>query len=165
MTDTIVADVLDKLYDTWVADATLAAMVTSKRLRIFDGPAATDFAADSMLVVGALPVVDDESETSVAWEWASLGVSGAFAEIDEVIQVPCGVASRRGSNDSGATIRAIRRSAISVYAAASSALRGSQLTLPQVMWCMSNVSSIKQLQTADGPECLVAFTAYVRTLI
>jgi hypothetical protein len=166
MSDTIVADVLDGVYDLFVADATLAALVTAKRLRTFDGPPNSDWAADSMLIVGGRVQVDDEdSTTEVAWDWASMGVSGAISEVDETIAIPCGVAAKRGSNSTDATMRQVRRSAINIYAACGSALRGSTLSLPRVMWCTSNVSSIRQWQTTDGPECFVEFIAFVRTRI
>jgi hypothetical protein len=165
MSDTRVADVLDELYDLLAADSTLAALVTSNRLRIFDGPPVSDFAADSMLVVGGVAEVEDDTQTEVSWDWSSLGVSGALADVDEFIDVPCGIASKRGANDPSSTIRALRRSAINIYAAAASAIRGSTLGIDQVMWCTCAVSSIKQMQTADGPECLIRFTARVRTRI
>jgi len=165
MSDSRVADVLDKLYDLVVANTTLAALVTSKRLRISDGPPSSDFAADSMLVIGGVAEVEDDTQTEVSWDWSSLGVSGALADVDEFIDVPCGVASKRGTNDSSATIRQLRRSAINIYAAAASVIRGSTLGIDQVMWCTCAVSSVKQLQTADGPECLIRFTARVRTRI
>lgn len=166
MSDTIVADVLDKMYDLFAANSTLAALVTANRLRIFDGPSDVDWASESMLVVGGRPIVDDtETATSVEWDWATLGVDGAHAEIDEIIQVPCGIGAMRGINTTDSTIRQVRRSAISIYAAAASALRGSTLSLGQVMWCTCNVSSIRQFQGTSGPECLIDFTAYVRTRI
>lgn len=162
MTDTRVADVLTALYDLFVAEAYLAAEVTAGRLKIFDGPPAVDFEADSMLVVGGLPIVDDESETSVSWEWGSLGRSGQFADIDEVIDVPCGVSTVLGNSRD---IRTARTSAITIYAKAASAIRASTLSLDVVMWCTTAVSAIKQTQTPTGAECLVAFTARVRTRI
>lgn len=167
MSDTIVADVLDEVYDLFAADATLAALVAASKLRMFDGPVVSDYAADSMLVVGGrATVTDEEPRTEVQWDWASMGVSGAVSEVDEVILVPCGIAAKRGSNTTDVTIRDVRRSAINIYAAAASALRGSTLGLPRVMWCTSNVSSIVQQQTTvDGPECFIDFTAYIRTRI
>lgn len=167
MSDTIVADVLDKVYDLWAADATLAALVTALRLRIFDGPVTTDWAADSMLVVGGTVIADqDDPAVEVAWDWASMGVSGAMSEVDETIHIPCGIAAHRGSHTTDASIRDVRRSAINIYAAAASALRASTLNLPRVMWCTSNVSRITQMQTiSDGPECFVEFTAFIRTRI
>jgi len=166
MSDTIVADVLDAVYDLFVADATLAALVTAKKLRTFDGPPTSDWAADSMLIVGGRVQVDDEeSLTEVSWDWATMGVSGAVSEVDETIAIPCGIAAMRGSSSTDANMRQVRRSAINIYAACGSALRGSTLSLGRVMWCTSNVSAIHQMQTASGPECLIDFTAFVRTRI
>lgn len=166
MSATIVADVLDEIYDLFVAETTLAGLVTAKRLRIFDGPPATDWAADSMLSVGGRIEVDDEdSATEITWDWSAMGVSGAAADVDETIAVPCGVAAKRGSNSPDATMRDVRRSAINIYAAAGLALRGSTLGLAQVLWCTSNVSRVRQWQTSDGPECFVEFIAFVRTRI
>jgi hypothetical protein len=166
MSDTIVADVLDKIYDLFAANSTLATLVAAQRLRIFDGPSDIDWASESMLVVGGRPIVDDtDSPTEVVWEWATLGVDGTHAEIDETITVPCGIGSMRGINTTNSTMRDVRRTAIGIYAASASALRGSTLTLGQVMWCTANVSSIRQLQSTAGPECLIDFTAFIRTRI
>ena len=166
MSDTIVADVLDGVYDLLIANSTIAALVTANKLRTFDGPPISDWAADSMLVVGGRVAVDDEdSAGDVPWEWASMGVSGAISEVDETILVPCGIAAKRGSSSTDVTLRQVRRSAINIYAACGAALRGSTLSLPRVMWCTSNVSQIRQWQTPDGPECLIDFTAFIRTRI
>lgn len=165
MTDTRVADILDALYDLWAADATLAAMVTAETLKISDGPPTIDFSARDMLVVGGLPVEDDEeSTTDISVTWGSLGRSGGYADVDETITVPCGVASLLGDS-TPAGMRAARRNAINVYAAAASALRDSTLGIDVVMWCLSGVSGIRQRQTQTGAECLIAFTATVRTRI
>jgi len=166
MSDTIVADVLDGVYDLFVADSTISTLVAAGKLRTFDGPPTTDWAAGSMLVVGGRVLVDDEeSLTEVSWDWASMGVSGAVSEVDETIAIPCGIATMRSSANTDVTMRQIRRSAINIYAACGSALRGSTLSLGRVMWCTSNVSAIHQMQTASGPECLIDFTAFVRTRI
>lgn len=166
MSDTIAADVLDGVYDLFAADTTLAGLVTALKLRIFDGPPTVDFAADSMLVVGGkAEIPDEDSAVELEGDWATLGVSGTQAEIDELIRIPCGIASMRGSHTGDTTMRQVRRTAFGIYAAAGSALRGSTLSLPRVMWCFSNVSRVRQWQTASGPECLIDFTAFVRTRI
>lgn len=165
MTDTRVADILDALYDLWAGNATLAAMVTAGTLKISDGPPTIDFSARDMLVVGGLPIEDDEeSTTDVGLNWGSLGHSGQYADVDENIAVPCGVASVLGDS-TPAGMRLARRNAINVYAAASSALRDSTLGIDVVMWCLSGVTAIRQRQTQSGAECLIAFTALVRTRI
>jgi hypothetical protein len=164
VTDTRVADILDALYNLWAADATLAAAVTAGTLKIFDGPPTIDFSARDMLCIGGLPVDDDDSETSVNLDWGSLGRSGQYADVDESIAVPCGIVSQLGDS-TAAGMRACRRNAINVYAAAASALRASTLGIDVVMWCLAGVTGIRQAQTQNGAECLIAFTALVRTRI
>jgi len=162
MSDTRIADVLDALYDLLVAQIDIAAAIEAKTLKVFDGPPTIDFSGASMLTVGGLPTVDDESQTEVEWAWATLGVSGSFAEVDETISVPCGITTKGGNSQA---MRAVRRTAIELYAHAAEAIRGSTLSIPQVMWCTSAVSSIQQLQTSSGAECFVAFIARVQTRI
>jgi len=162
MTDTRVADVLNALYDLIAAETSIATAVTAGTLTLSDGPPTVDWSGASMLVVGGVPVVDDESETSVSWDWGSLGRSGQFADIDEWIDVPCGISSKSGNSRDMRTLRGV---AIGHYAKAASAIRASTLSLDVVMWCTCAVSAIKQLQTGSGAECIVAFTARVYTRI
>lgn len=161
MTDTRVADVLDALYDLIIAESTIAAAITAQTLKVFDGPPSIDWSGDSLMVIGGRPYVDDEAETSVTWDWGSLGVSGAMADVDEMIDIPCGVGSLAGRND----MRTLRRTAIGFYAKAASAVRASTLGIDQVMWCTTAVSGIKQQQTQSGAECFVDFLVRVRTRI
>lgn len=164
MTDTRVADVLDELYDLWAADTFIAAEVAADRLRIFDGPPEITFEADSMLVVGGSVLAEDTEEpaTEVVWDWASMGVDGAHAEIDETILVPCQVSTINGD---ATAMRDARRTAITIFAAAAAAARNSTLGIPQVMWCTCSVSSIRQLQTESGAECVITFIVRVQTRI
>lgn len=164
MTDTRAADILDALYDLLAAESTLAAAVTAGTLRIFDGPPTTDYSAASMLCIGGLPVTDDESETAVSLDWGSLGRSGQYADVDEHITVPCGVTTLLG-DATPAGMRLARRTAINIYAKAASAIRASTLGIDVVMWCICGVTGIRQAQTESGSECLVTFTALVRTRI
>lgn len=163
MTDTRVADVLDKIYDLLIAETHIAAEIAAERLKAFDGPPTTDFSGASMLVVGGTPFADEpeDPETTVSWDWAAMGRSGAFADIAEWIDVPCAVSTRGGSTD----MRAIRRTAITIYAKAAATIRASTVGIGEVMWCTCAVSSIRQSQTTSGAECLVMFTARVRTQI
>lgn len=163
MTDTRVADVLDALYDLIIAQTDIAAAITAGTLKAYDGPPTTDFSAGTMVVIGGTPSADDieTPETSVSWDWATLGRSGAFADIAEWIDVPCAVQTRGGSTD----MRTLRRTAITFYARAATAIRGSTLSIGEVMWCTCAVSSIRQEQTQTGAECLVNFVARVRTQI
>lgn len=164
MTDTRLADILDAVYDLFAAETTLAALVANGALKIFDGPPTIDFSATSMLVVGGRPVQDDESETTATLDWATLGVSGQYADIDEWVFIPCGVATVGGDSTS-LGMRATRRTAITIYAKAASALRASTLSIDVVMWCIPQASSLKQQQTQSGSECFIDFTAAVRTRI
>lgn len=164
MTDTRVADILDAIYDLFAANTYLAAEVTAERLKIFDGPPTVDWSAASMLCIGGLPIEDDESATEVNLNWGSLGRSGQYADVDENIAVPCGITTKLGDS-TPAGMRAARRTAITLYAKAASALRDSTLGIDVVMWCFSGVTGIRQAQTPSGSECFVAFTALVRTRI
>lgn len=163
MTDTRVADVLDAVYDLFVAEPTIAAAIDDGTLVAFDGPPTIDFSADLMLVVGGSVEVDnDAGETSVTWDWSAMGRSGGNADVEEWIEIPCAVASLDG--DAG-NMRAARREAIGIYAKAAAAVRDSTLGIGEVMWCICAVSGIRQLQTEDGAECLITFTVRVRTRI
>lgn len=163
MTDTRVADVLDALFDLLVAESTIAAAIQAGTLVAFDGPPTIDFSAKTMLVVGGSVEVDAEgTETSVTWDWSSMGVSGGNADVEEWIEVPCAVSTVDGD---APNMRALRRAAIEVYAKAAAAVRDSTLGIAQVMWCTSAVSGVRQLQTEDGAECLITFTVRVRTQI
>ncbi len=163
MTDTRVADVLDGLFDLWAAVPEFAAAVAAGTMLMCDGPPTIDFSGNVMLVVGGSVEVDDESaETAVSWDWSAMGRDGAHADIEEWIAVPCEVASIDGD---AAAMRAARRAAIAVYAAAADAARGSTLGVDEVLWCICAVSGIRQLQTEDGAECLIKFVVRVRTQI
>jgi hypothetical protein len=154
-------DALDALYDKFVADATLAALVTAQTLKIFDGPALTDLSAPSVLTVGARPVVDDDSASTSDWSWATLGVDGTNAQVDNTLEIPCGISSRDGNND----MRTCRHTARDIYNAAAAVVRGTTLSIPQVMWCTPQVDAIRQFRGASGSDVVVAFTALVRTRI
>lgn len=164
MTDTRIADILDALYDLLAAETTLAAMVVAETLKISDGPLTIDNSASSVLVVGGRPVQDDESDTTAQWDWATLGRSGQYADIAEWVFVPCGVATV-GGDASTTGMRAARRTAIEIYAKAASAIRASTLSIDVVMWCLPQLTAIRQQQTQDGAECFVDFTAAIRTQI
>lgn len=164
MSDTRIADILDALYDLLAAETTLAAAVTADTLRISDGPVVTDWSGPSLLVVGGRPIQDDDSETTATWDWASLGRSGTYADITEWVFVPCGVSTVLG-DATPAGVRLARRTAITLYAKAAAAIRGTTLGIDVVMWCICQTTAIKQQQTADGSEVFVDFTAAIRTQI
>lgn len=161
MSDTRLADILDAMYDQLATDATLAAMVAAGTLRISDGPMKTDFAGASLLVVGGMPEIDNDPETTSTWDWNSLGVSGQYAEIEEWIDIPLAVTSLSGDGD----VRTARRTALNIYAAAAAFIRKTTLSIDVVMWCIAGPASLKQRQTTDGAEVLATFNARVRTQI
>lgn len=161
MSDTRLADILDALYDGLIAETYIAAEISAERLKAFDGGAVTDWSAISMLVIGGRPFPEDLSETTSSWDWGSLGVSGTSADVDEWIFVPCGIATQLGETD----LRAARRTAIAIYAAAAAFIRGTTLSIPQVMWCIPQPNALRQEQTSSGAEVFVDFTAAIRTRI
>lgn len=161
MSDTRLADILDALADQLAAVPTLAAAVTAGTLAILDGPPRTDFSAASMLVVGGMPEIDNDPQTTSTWDWSAMGVSGQYADIDEAINVPLAVTTLDGSGN----IRACRRVAIGLYATAAAFIRGSTLGIDVVMWCLPGPANLTQRQTADGAEVLLTFNALIRTRI
>lgn len=161
MSESIWADVLDELYDAVVAETFIAAEITAERLNVFDGPSVTDFSGASIMTIGALPVHEDESQTTSEWNWASMGATGANADIDDAFSIPCGIQTVLGDND----LRTARRTAIAIYAKVAALVRNSNLGLGGVMWCIPQVASLKQSPTADGSECLIVFNVHVRTRI
>lgn len=163
MSDTRLADIADALYDQLIAETYIAAQITAQALRSFDGPPIGDMTSGSVLSVGASPSIDDETvSTSVEWDWGSLGVSGANADINEWIRVPCGIHTLNGNAQQ---MRQARRTAIAIYAKAAAFIRGTTLSIPQVMWCIPQPGTLTQLQTPQGAEVIIAFTANVRTRI
>lgn len=161
MSLTRVADVLDKLYDEALVNATLAALVAAGDLVISDGPPIIDWSGKSLLIYGGTDSQEEDGVTNVAWQWNTSGTSGSTAEIAETIQVPCAIVTLRGDAD----MRAARRRAMDIYAAAAEQIRGSTLGIDVVMWETCAVSSIRQSQTADGAEVAINFVAHVRTQI
>lgn len=161
MSDTRLADILDALYDGLIAETYIAAELAAERLKVFDGPPSIDWSGTSMLVVGGRPVQDDTSETTGSWDWGSLGVSGTQASIDEWVFVPCGIATVLGE----ANARTARRTAIAIYAKAAAYIRGTTLGLDVVMWCIPQLTALKQQQTTSGAEVFIDFTAGIRTRI
>lgn len=163
MSDTLLADVVDALYDQLIAETFIAAQIAAQALRTFDGPPNGDMSPGSILSIGAQPTVDGEDvSTTVEWDWGSLGVSGQHADIDEWIRVPCGLHTIGGNSDG---MRQVRRTAISLYAKAAAYIRGTTLSLPRVMWCIPQPGALTQFQSPQGAEVILAFTANVRTRI
>lgn len=163
MSDTLLADVVDALYEQLIAVPDIADLIAAKQLRAFDGPLIGDASTGTILSVGSQPSFDGEdTSTTVEWDWATLGISGQFADVDEWIRVPCGIHSI-GGNSAG--MRDVRRTAIGVYAAAATFIRGTTLGIPRVMWCIPQPGSLTLFQTPRGAEVVLGFTANVRTRI
>jgi hypothetical protein len=161
VSDTVITTVLNNLYDQIIAEAFIAAEITAERLKTFDGSAINDFSAPSMMTIGGLPITDDLAEISSEWDWATLGVDGTNAQVDDVWHIPCGIHTFLGE----ANLRTARTTALALFTHAMSFIRGTTLGIPQVMWCMPQLATIRQSQTADGAEVLIAFSAHVQTRI
>jgi hypothetical protein len=163
VTATIWADVLDKLYDLTVAESFIAEEIAAQRLFVSDGPLINDFAGRSILVIGGIPVDDDESEVTSEWTWATMGRSGTNADVDDRFLVPCGISTVIGQND----LRSARRITIGIFSAVAQLMRSDAMSaqLPQVMWCIPQITSLKQLSTGDGSECSLTFGIHVLTRI
>ncbi len=161
MSGSIWADVLDAMYDQLVVQPYHAAEIAAERLRVSDGPYVNNFAGRTLMCIGALPVNDDESETSSDWEWASLGRDGANADVDDALAVPCGIHTKVGDRD----MRKARRAAWDVFAATAAFYRGTTLDLGPVMWLIPQMATLRQSPTADGSEVLITFLVHVRTRI
>lgn len=160
-TQSLLADVLDAIYDTLVADVTLAAMVTAETLLISDGPPTGARDRDNELWVGALddPLGDQfDSTVVINQSWATAG-GPAVAERDETIDIPCCVWARRGDTD----MRACRRTMQTIFDAACTALRGQTIGVPQLMWLETAAGSASQVQTDDGAAVVVPFTIRAQT--
>jgi hypothetical protein len=155
-TQSIFASVMDAIYAKWVADTTLAAMVTANTLRIYDGPPAEDRSCDRELRLGAIGE-DFEDPIVIAQEWATSG-GPAVAERDETIDIPCSVWVWYGNNDMSAT----RAAAQAVFDPACTALRGQTLSLPSVMWIETSAGVFVQVATDSGAAVILTFTVRVQ---
>ena len=161
MSESIWADVLDKMYDLVIAETYIAAEIAAERLKVFDGPAINDFSAATMMTIGGLPIQEDESETTSEWNWAAMGRDGTNADVDDAFSVPCGIQAVLGESN----LRTARRTAINVFAKAAAVYRGTTLGLVGPMWLIPQMASLRQSNTADGAECLITFFVHVRTRI
>lgn len=161
MSDSVIATILNNLYDQMVAVTSIAASITAGDLKAYDGAVINDFSAPTMLTVGGLPITDDLAETASDWQWATLGVDGSSAQVDEVWHIPCGIETVLGE----ANLRTARTTALNLFVAAATFVRGTTLSIPQVMWCKPQLGAVRQMQTADGAEVLITFTAHVQTRI
>jgi len=141
----------------------MAAAISAGTLRTFDGPLTIDWAADSILVVGGSIDADaPEGEPQTAdWDWHTLGVSGTAAQVDQPIIVPMAIGTRDGS----VSMRTVRRTALTLYAAAAAFIRGTTLGIPQVMWCIPQTTRIRQIPSSSGSDCIIDFAAMIKTII
>lgn len=167
MSETIWADVLDKMYDLVIAETYIAAEIAAERLKVFDGPPVNQYDEDTILTIGGLPVqTEGEPETTSEWNWAAMGVNGTLADVDDAFSVPCGIHTVLGE----ANLRTARRAAIAVFAKVAALYRGPALSVAlagigHVLWSIPQMNSLRQSYTADGAECLIIFSVHVRTRI
>jgi hypothetical protein len=149
-------------YTTIVADPTIAAAVTSGRLRTFFGPPVSDRASPIELYVGSDGLPDSEAEITASLSWATSG-GGDVAEIDEIIDIPCAVWAKDGG---AVNLPALHTEAAAIAAAAVQAIRGAvNLGLAPVMWSMVPGYSIRLVQSTTGADVFIPFTIQVHTRV
>lgn len=162
MSDTKLADILDKLYDVLVAETTIATAIAANTLVVYDGPPINDLSRGTLIAVGGMPVIDGDLEVTSSWDWSSLGRSGTYADVAEWIDVPFGLATLTGD----ANMRTARRTLIGLYAAAAALFRGEWYVgqgIDTVMWSIPGQLSLTQRQTSDGAEIVGQFVVRIRT--
>jgi hypothetical protein len=150
VSQTLIADVLDALYATWTADATLVAYGT--RLRIFDGPPVTDRAAEIEVWVGASGVEPDEDVIAITQQRADFD-----GDRDETLTIVNAVWVANGTHD----IAAARRLAITVFAACAAAVRNSTLSIGGAFALDVSDGRLRQGQFESGVGCVLTFTVTV----
>lgn len=155
-TQSILNSAVTTLVSTWRADTTLAALVTAGTLRIFDGPAVDDRTSLVELWVGARGDDEDDAVRLDTYDWETLGQAGL---ITEVVQVDCVIWAADGTTD----IATLRANCQTVFDAAAGAVRGGNLGLAQVMWCLARPGVAHAAQTEDGAEVLWPFTVQIRS--
>jgi hypothetical protein len=155
-TQSILNSAVTALVSTWRADTTLAALVTAGTLRIFDGPAVDDRTAPIELWVGARGDDDDDAVRLAEYDWETLGQAGL---VTEVVEVDCLIWAADGTTD----IPAQRANCQTVFDAAAGAVRGGNLGLAPVMWCLARPGVAHPAQTEDGAEMVLPFTVVVRS--
>jgi hypothetical protein len=149
-TQTLVADVLDGLFGTWRADATLATY--GDRLLISDGPPVIDRSAEIELWVGATGLESEETVVTGTQDWVTLG--DAADDRDESMDVTNAIWVAAGSTD----IKTARRLAITVFSAAAAAVRGSNLGINALDPTVQVVSwELHQGQFSSGVGAVLTF--------
>lgn len=150
---TLAADVLDGLLSAWRADSTLSGYGT--RLRIFDGPPLDDRAAEIELWVGATGTASDEEvivgeQTAVTMRQTD--------DRDEVLSITNTVWVAAGNTD----MATARRTAIDVFNAAMTAVRGSDLGIADVFDTAECVGyRLRQGQFTTGAGVVLTFTVQI----
>lgn len=148
---TLVADVLDGLLTVWKTDPTLTAY--GNRLRVYDGPPTTDRAAEIELWVGASGLEPEETVITGTQQWATFG--NAIDDRDESIDITNAVWVANGTTD----IATARRTAITTFAAAAAAIRGSNLGVSALNPTAQVVSwELHQGQFSSGVGVVLTFT-------
>jgi hypothetical protein len=161
MSNSVIVSVLNNLYDQAVAVTEVAAAITAGTLRVSDGPAINDFSEQTLMTLGGLPVHEDLAEAASDWNWATLGGSGALADVDEIWHIPCGIHTVIGDG----VFRTTRAIALNLFVPVAQFIRGTTLSIPQVMWCTPSLATVRQSATADGAEVLITFSADIYTRI
>lgn len=154
-TQTLIADVIDGLYDLWKVDAALVALGVQLR----DGDEPSDRTAPLELWVGGTGLDDDTEAASSDREWAH---ASAMSDIDEWVRVTCAAWAWSGDTDG----RAQRRAAVGLLDAAAAAIRDSTLGLAlRVLWCEVIDVQLRQIQDGNGSAAVFTFTVRARCRI
>lgn len=154
-TQTLAADVLDALLTVWRADATLAAYGTGQ-LRIYDGAPLLDRAAPIELWVGSTGIADEETVITGTQEWATFG--DAPDDREETLDIQNAVWVAVGSTN----LQDARRTAITVFNAAVTAVRGSNLGLAALDPTVAVTTwQLRQGQYTSGAAVVLPFTLRV----
>lgn len=151
-TQTLAPAVLDALRTTWSADPTLSAAVTAGTLGIYDGPPVTDRSRPTELWIGASGTDPDETVVSGAQDLVDFE-----GDVDEQLDITCAVWASAGGTD----IAAARSTALALFNAAVTAIRGTTLGLAALRPVTSVTSwDLRQTQAASGVGAVLTFTVH-----
>lgn len=152
----LIADVIDGLYDTWTADSGLSALGVQLR----DGEEPSTRSDPLELWVGGTGLDDDDTEaasSSRSWAHAS-----AASDVDETVIVTCAAWAWSGDPD----LRTQRRAASDLLDAAAAVVRNSTLGLaPRVAWCEVSDVQLRQIQDQAGSAAVFTFSVRARCRI
>lgn len=153
-TQTLTADVLDALLTTWRADVTLLTYLDASR--IYDGARLLDGSSPIELWVGATGLEPEETVVTGTQEWVTLG--DATGDRDETLDIQCAVWVSAGDTD----LATARRTAITVFNAAVTAVRGTDLGISVLDPTVAVASwSLRQGQYNTGAAAVLIFTLRV----